>query len=123
MNALFNQRFEQGFEAASRGISKKGGTKRLSKVWERIGRLKEKYPSVHKYYDISIQDNGKGLATGMTYQKKPGTSQASRHHARLERDRSRDEYPKKGDDNNDQCKGYNHKNHSVQRTRRESQTN
>jgi hypothetical protein len=59
------------------GVSaKKGGTKRLSKVWERIGRLKEQYPSVHKYYDISIQDNGKSLATGMTYQKKPGTSQA-----------------------------------------------
>jgi hypothetical protein len=69
MNAQFNQRFAQDLEAASRGIIKKGGTKRLSKVWERIGRLKEKYPSVHKYYDISIQDNGKGLAIGMTYQK------------------------------------------------------
>lgn len=78
MNALFTQRFEQGLEAVSLGIRKKGGTKKLSKVWERIGRLKEKYPSVHQYYDISIQDNGKGLATGMTYQKKSTTNQAAR---------------------------------------------
>ncbi len=46
MNGLLAQRFEEGIQAIQEGIAKKGGTKRLSKVYERIGRLKQKYPSV-----------------------------------------------------------------------------
>jgi transposase len=32
----------------------KGGTKKADKVWERIGRLKEKYPSDHRFFDIQV---------------------------------------------------------------------
>jgi hypothetical protein len=72
-NAMHNQfvgRFEEGLRGVQNGIQKKGGTKILAKVWERIGRLKEKYSSVHQYYEIKVTDNGKGKATGMTFQKK-----------------------------------------------------
>lgn len=72
-NAMHNQfadRFEEGLRGVQNGIQKKGGTKILPKVWERIGRLKEKYSSVHQYYEISVTDNGKGKATDMTFQKK-----------------------------------------------------
>ena len=41
MNRLFAERFEQGLEQIKAGVSRKGGTKKLAKVWERIGRLKE----------------------------------------------------------------------------------
>jgi len=75
MNDLFTSRFEQGLNAVQQGITKKGGTKRLEKVWERIGRLKEKYPSVHTWYDIEVTHNKNGIATGMSYQKKAGSLQ------------------------------------------------
>ena len=73
MNDLFTSRFEQGLNAVERGISKKGGTKRLEKVWERIGRLKEKYPSAHNRYNIDVTHNKHGIATGMSYRKKTGS--------------------------------------------------
>lgn len=72
MNGLLSQRFEEGMQSISEGIQKKGGTKTLKKVYERIGRLKQKYPSVHKYYDITVQDNGKGIATFISYSHKKG---------------------------------------------------
>ena len=63
MNGLLAQRFEEGIQSINDGIAKKGGTKKLNKVHERIGRLKQKFPSVHKYYDIAVTDNGNGIAT------------------------------------------------------------
>ena len=72
MNGLLSQRFEEGIQNIGEGINKKGGTKMLDKVYERIGRLKQKYPSVHKYYDIIVSDNGKGTATGILCEHKKG---------------------------------------------------
>jgi transposase len=60
MNGLLSQRFEQGIQSIREGITKKGGTKKLSKVYERIGRLKQKYPSVHTWYDITVCEDGNG---------------------------------------------------------------
>jgi hypothetical protein len=68
MSNQFSQRFEEGLRAIQNGIVKKGGTKNLDKVWERIGRLKEKYQSTHKYYDIKVIDNKNGIAKGLTFQ-------------------------------------------------------
>jgi transposase len=56
MNQLFRDRFEQGLQRISDSLSKKGGVKQLNKVYERIGRLKQKYPSIHKYYDIQVEE-------------------------------------------------------------------
>ena len=72
MNGLLSQRFEEGIQSIGQGINKKGGTKKLDKVYERIGRLKQKYPSVHKYYDITVKDNGRGTATGISSVHKKG---------------------------------------------------
>jgi hypothetical protein len=72
MNGLFSQRFEEGIKNIHEGVSKKGGTKKLNKVHERIGRLKQKYPSVNRYYDITVNDDGKGTATGVTCKHKIG---------------------------------------------------
>ena len=49
------ERFELELSAVSKAASKKGGTKKLEKVWERIGRIKERNKRVHKYYDIEIE--------------------------------------------------------------------
>ena len=72
MNGLLSQRFEEGMQSISEGINKKGGTKKLDKVWERIGRLKQKYPSVHKYYDIIVSDNNEGIVTSISCKHKKG---------------------------------------------------
>lgn len=72
MNGLLSQRFEEGIKSISQGINKKGGTKTLDKVHQRIGRLKAKYPSVHRYYDIVLADNGKGTATSISCKHKTG---------------------------------------------------
>lgn len=67
MNGRFAQRFETGLQKIAVSLGKKGGVKRLEKVWERIGRLKEKYPSIHKYFIFEVSDNKQGLATGLTW--------------------------------------------------------
>ncbi|MBC8006303.1 MAG: IS1634 family transposase [Verrucomicrobia bacterium] len=74
MNDQFSQRFEEGLRGIQKGIVSKGGTKKTDKVWERIGRLKEKYSSTHQYYDITVQDNGKGTATNLVFDKKAGVT-------------------------------------------------
>jgi len=53
MNNRFQERFEEGLKSIRASLSKKSGIKLEHKVLERIGRLKQKYPSIHKHYDIS----------------------------------------------------------------------
>jgi hypothetical protein len=55
MNARFKQGFEEGLERIKSSLAKKSGIKTEEKVYERIGRLKAKYPSIHKHYEISYQ--------------------------------------------------------------------
>jgi len=72
MNGLLSQRFEEGIDQINKGVAAKNGTKKVEKVHERIGRLKQKYPSVHKYYEIAVSDNGKGIATKVSCEHKKG---------------------------------------------------
>ena len=54
------ERFEQGLQEIQQALGKKGGTKKTDKVHQRIGRLREKYKSVHMQYKIDVIDsNGK----------------------------------------------------------------
>jgi len=54
MNQQFQQRFEQGMQKIADSLTKKGGVKQADKVYERIGKLKQKYPSIARYYDIEV---------------------------------------------------------------------
>ncbi|MFW5759207.1 MAG: IS1634 family transposase [Bacteroidota bacterium] len=54
MNDHFSQRYEEDIENIRGALGKKGGTKKLQKVWERIGRLKERYPTANRHYTISV---------------------------------------------------------------------
>lgn len=76
MKTLFEQRFEDGLECISGSLTKKSGVKAYDKVCERIGRLKQKYPSAHKRYKIelerqSVSQNNKTneICTGMQWEK------------------------------------------------------
>lgn len=53
MNRKFKERFEEELQKTKDSLTKKNGTKKYEKVIERIGRAKQKYPSISKYYVIS----------------------------------------------------------------------
>jgi transposase len=54
MKNLFEARYEEALLKIKNAIHKKGGTKKVDKVNQRIGRAKQKYNSVHHYYNINI---------------------------------------------------------------------
>jgi hypothetical protein len=55
MNEQFRERFEQEMQKIADSIHKKSGVKQLDKVHERIGRAKQKFPSIARYFDIEIR--------------------------------------------------------------------
>jgi transposase len=55
MQTRMQQRFEEGLQNLAASLSKPRGRKRYDKVVERLGRLKEKYPSVAQFYRIEVQ--------------------------------------------------------------------
>ena len=60
MNRKFKQRFEEELQKAKDSLTKKNGTKNYEKVIERVGRARQKYPSISKYYVIDyIPDDPK----------------------------------------------------------------
>lgn len=67
----FTRRFEAELEKIKASLSKKHGTKKTDKVLIRIGRAKQKYPSVASHYDIDYTED-EGVVTGMTWKLKEG---------------------------------------------------
>jgi hypothetical protein len=66
MDAHFSQHFEEELKNMVSSLHKKGGTKTIEKVYERLGRIKERYPSANKHYKIDVASDGK-LATAVTW--------------------------------------------------------
>jgi transposase len=70
MENRFTRAFECGLNQVAEALTKKGGTKKLEKVWERIGRLKEKYSSVQRLYQIHVESDEKGIyATSVSWER------------------------------------------------------
>jgi transposase len=68
MKTQFEKRFEEQLQKISTSLTSKGGVKKADKVYERIGRAKERYPSIHQYYNITVAiDEETKLATGITW--------------------------------------------------------
>ena len=53
-------------------VHKKGGTKKYEKVLERIGRIKERYPSANKHYQINLKHKD-GITVIVSWKRKPLT--------------------------------------------------
>jgi transposase len=66
MKALFQKRFEEGLSAIADSLVKKRGVKDYQKVLERLGKLKGKYPSVSRFYDIQV-DQENEIATAIRW--------------------------------------------------------
>ena len=71
MNSRFSQRFEEGLSQIKESLGKKNGVKKQEKVWEHIGRLKAKYASMHKYYQIDSEVNNEGVVSSIAWKQKP----------------------------------------------------
>jgi len=70
MNSRFSQAFEQGLTQIKESNGKKRGVKKTAKVWERIGRLKARYPSIHKHYEIVTETDKAGIVTSINWKQK-----------------------------------------------------
>lgn len=67
MQNRLQENFEAQLKHLSKSIHKKGCTKRYDKVLEKIGRLKEKYRSISRFYHIQVGEMD-GLAKGITWE-------------------------------------------------------
>ena len=57
MNRRFRQRFEEGLASINASTQKKHGVKQYEKVIKRIGALEAKYPSIRRFYSITVSRN------------------------------------------------------------------
>lgn len=72
----FAKRFEDALTQLSEGLSKPRTQKRLDKVWQRIGRLKEQSRGIAQHYDIALDTDESGeraTAVRFTRRARPGT--------------------------------------------------
>jgi transposase len=76
MGHHYSLRYEEQLNAIAQAIHIKRGTKRYEKVWERIGRLKERYPSANKHYSIQVESKD-GIATSVVWKRLPDKAQKS----------------------------------------------
>ena len=67
----FTERFEQAMNQIKLGLQKKSGIKQHNKVRERIGRAKEKYQRVAKFYEINTAQDANGKVIDITWNQKP----------------------------------------------------
>jgi len=70
MDTKLQERFLEELKNIEAALHKKGGTKLIDKVWERIGRVKEKHNRVSGKYEITVEQQA-GKAKSMKWEKKP----------------------------------------------------
>ena len=69
MDEKLEKRFVEEIQSIKEALGKKGGTKRINKVWERIGRARQKHKRISSRYDIQVKETG-GVATEISWKKK-----------------------------------------------------
>ncbi len=68
----FAERFEAGLQKIADGLSKPRGEKRLAKLHERLGRLKEKSRGAGQHYTIELVPDAEGKkATALNFSRQP----------------------------------------------------
>ncbi len=73
MRDKLSQRFEEELEGLAQGLHQKGTTKKIQKVWERIGRIKEKHRMVSGKYIIDVEEkDGKAIKVTWIRKKEEG---------------------------------------------------
>jgi hypothetical protein len=68
MQGRFEQHFEEQLKRIADSIHKKGCTKNYQKVCERIGRLKEKYSRIARFYHIVVEETFRSIKSELEIQ-------------------------------------------------------
>lgn len=76
MEAHFSTRYEQELIHLNESIHKKRGVKSITKVHERLGRIKERYPAANKHYNIHVEKK-EGKATALSFSRKIAAQQVT----------------------------------------------
>lgn len=80
INERFAKRFEAELDKIAAGLSRPRTTKRLEKVWERLGRLKAKSRGMGSHYEIDLVADEKGeQAVALNYRRRPLEHSAFTH--------------------------------------------
>ncbi len=74
MKDKLSQFFEDELKSIENSFHKKGGTKATNKVWERIGRARQKYKTVSGRYNITVEQN-EGIAEKLNWTIKQSKTQ------------------------------------------------
>jgi ribosomal protein S24E len=69
METTFSIKFAAELQNLVTGLSKPRGTQTLEKVAERLGKIKQKYTFVHKFYDTENIEKD-GIVSSIIYQNK-----------------------------------------------------
>ena len=76
----FARQFEEGLQAISDGLKKPKTWKKLERVWQRIGRLKQKCKGAGRHYEIDVVADGEGVnATAVKWERKPAEGSMATH--------------------------------------------
>jgi transposase len=76
----FAQRFETGLAKIGESLTKPHGEKKVDKITERIGRLKQKCRGIAQHYEIELTKDESGkLVTAIAWQKVPKNGTAVTH--------------------------------------------
>lgn len=67
MKSRFQERFEGGLAAIRTSLSRKRGRKSYGSIMERIGRLKERYPRIGRFYRIDVTEE-KGRVSAVSWE-------------------------------------------------------
>jgi hypothetical protein len=71
MKSRLQQRFEEGLMTITASLSRPRGQKGYEKIIERIGRLKQKYPRIARFYQLEVtQESGKATAIKWEIERK-----------------------------------------------------
>ena len=73
----FQTRFGEALQKVVSSLNKKSGIKTLEKVHQRIGRIKQKYPSTQKYYEIEVKADKNRIVREVTWKIKEHTDPQS----------------------------------------------
>lgn len=68
MQDRYSEKYEEGLDKIIASLSKPRSDKKTSKIWERIGRLKNQYKSIQMFYHIEIIEK-EGTVLNMEYRK------------------------------------------------------
>jgi len=91
MSDKLTDRFVEGLENIKSSLSKKRGIKEEGRVNQRIGRLKQKYPSIGKLYKIEVKANENKTVVDIVYEQSKPAAEAGVYFIRCSRNRLTEE--------------------------------